>query len=458
MDERPDVLFVVLDSLRKDHVPTYGYERETTPNLCRFADGATVFENAHVPAPWTLPSHCSMFTGLAPSEHGLTNGFTDRDLTLPGDRPTVTTRLAQRGYRTAGFSNNPWVGTLSGLDRGFDRFVEWDLEQSRGEPGRRRDRLYDRSHSLLGRLHKQPLVLLKRRFFTSNLVQRARRWVGADRQPSFLFLNLMEAHSPYYPPRWAFRELGLSPPGPVAIRSLNTKLLASVMGKRTLTTSEQHRVYECLDASVRYQDRQFGRLLTAFREANRLENALVVVCADHGKTLGEFDRDGEIPHYLRNINVNVPLMVKWPGQTAATTIRDPVELAGLFELLSNPDTAGSASDPAPLLTADGHALVEDSIPHTASESQTVEQWRALTDGEISYLRGPEDREYVLRREGHGESAVPIDEVDRQTLAGFRDRLAARVDRMEVQSVGESSDGAEVDGELQSQLEDLGYLG
>ncbi len=457
MDQRPDVLFVVLDSLRKDHVSTYGYHRKTTPNLDRFADGGTVFENAYVPAPWTLPSHCSMFTGLVPTEHGITNGFTDRDLTLPEDCRTVTERLDHQGYRTAGYSNNPWVGTLSGLDRGFDRFVEWDLEQTRGRPTRHRDRLYDRAHTLLGRVHKQPLVLLKRRFFTSNLVERARRWIDAESRPVFTFCNLMEAHSPYYPPRWAFRELGLSSPGPVAIRSLNTKLLASVMGKRTLSLEEQHRVYECLDASIRYQDRQFDRLLRAFEEANRLEDALVVVCADHGKTLGEFDRDGEIPHYLRNINVEVPLVVKWPGQTTATTVSTPVELAGLNEVLTNPITAGSPSDPAPLETVDGHALVEDSIPHTASESQAVDQWRALADEDTSYLRGPDDREYVLRGSGAEEKAMPLEEVDGRTLAGLRERLTDRVQRMDARTAKQRVDSGGVDGELESQLEDLGYL-
>jgi len=456
MDESPDVLFVVLDSLRTDHVSTYGYDRATTPALDRFGETATVYENASVPAPWTLPSHCSMFTGRMPSEHGITNGFTDRDLTLSRDHTTVTERLSDRGYRTAGFSNNPWVGQLSGLDRGFDRFVEWDLEVSQGDPPQRRaDRLYDRFHAWLGRATQQPLVLLKRPFFTSNLVRRANEWLRADTAPTFTFLNLMEAHSPYYPPRWAFRELGLSTPDPLSARSLNTKLLAYVMGKRSLTDDETRRTHEFLDASARYQDEQFDRLLTTLREEGRFEDTLIVVCADHGKTLGEFDRDAEPPHYLRSINTSVPLLVKWPGQTEGERVTAPVELADLYDLVSAPGQTPRAT--RPLVTGDGYALVEDYLPHTASVSQDISEWRALTDGKLTYLDGPGDSEYVLRGSGRSESVVPLSNVPDEALAALRDRLRARVSELDIDDATPADATEEVDDRLESQLEDLGYL-
>jgi choline-sulfatase len=454
MDARADVLFVVLDSLRLDHVSTYGYDRETTPTLDRLSETATVYTNAYAPAPWTLPSHCSMFTGVAPAEHGVTNGFTDRDLTLPTDYSTVPQRLADSGYRTAGFSNNPWVGQLSGLDRGFDRFVEWDLEVSRGDsPKSLSDRLYDKFHGVLGRATQQPLALLKRRFFTGNLVTRACRWLETEPGSAFTFLNLMEAHSPYYPPRWAFQELGLSAPSPLSARSLNTKLLASVMGKRSLTADEQRRVHEFLDASARYQDRQLDRLLTTLRQQDRFEDALVVICADHGKTLGEFDRDGDPPHYLRSINTNVPLLVKRPGQTDARTVADPVELAGLSALLSDPDRAA----PDTLTTADGYALIEDYLPHTASASQDISRWRALTDGGMTYLSGPDDEEYVLRGEASGERSIQLSEIESGTLQRFRERLRDRVSALDPDTSAPAAANGEVDGRLESQLEDLGYL-
>ena len=465
MTDRPDVLFVVLDSLRTDRVSTYGADRETTPALDRFAERATRYDSAYVPAPWTLPSHCSLFTGRAPTEHGVTNGFSDRRPALPDDERTVAETLSGRGYRTAGFSNNPWVGQLSGLDRGFDHFVEWDLEVSRaGADERRRDAAYSRLHSVLGRVTRQPLVLLKRRFFTGNLVTRARRWFDRESCPTFTFLNLMEAHSPYYPPERAFEELGLSAPGPLEARSLNTKLLANVLGKRDLSADERRRVRDFLDASIRYQDREFDRLLDGLRDRGRFEDALVVVAADHGKTLGEFDRDATPPHYLRDINVRVPLLVKRPGQTTAETVADPVELAGLFDLLVAPaataeQTAGDARPVPSLATDDGYALVEDHVPHTADEATEVERWRALADGERTYLAGPDGAEYLLRGRGPDERTVPLSSVDDAVLERFRDALAARVDGFEAGGERPGDAPAEsMDEQVASQLQDLGYLG
>lgn len=446
MADRQDVLFVVLDSLRTDRVSAYGHDRETTPALDSFAERATLYESAYVPAPWTLPSHCSTFTGVLPSEHGVTNGFTDRDLTLPDGFETVTERLAGEGYRTGGFSNNPWVGQLSGLDRGFDHFVEWDLETTQGTPPRRRDRLYSRTHSLLGRAHRQPLVLLKRRFFTGNLVSRADRWIRQDDGHAFTFCNLMEAHSPYYPPDWAFEALGLDTPGLLSARSLNTKLLAYVLGKRDLSRAERRRVHEFLDASVRYQDRAFDRLLSSLRETGRFDDALVVVCADHGKTLGEFDREGMPPHYLRDLNVRVPLLIKWPGQTMAERVEDPVELADLYGPLTGDDELPVRED---------GAIVEDHLPHTASGSRTVTQWRALADGNRKLLRCEDGREFLLAGEGLDEAVVESEDEDRTAM---RRRLEERVDGLNVRSDVQSGTDAGLGDDVESQLEDLGYLG
>jgi arylsulfatase A-like enzyme len=459
MAERPDVLYVVLDSLRKDRVSAYGHHRETTPNLDRFAENATTFENAYVPAPWTLPSHCSTFTGNFPSEHGVTNGFTDRDLTLPAEFETVTERLSEQGYRTAGFSSNPWVGKVSGLESDFDRFVEWDLETTQGTPRRRRDVAYSRTHSVLGRLANQPLVVLKRRFFTKNLVTRAegwiregtgaRRWSRQESGPTFTFLNLMEAHSPYYPPEWAFEVLGLDSPGTFEARSLNTKLLASVLGKRSLSGDEKKRVMDFLDASVRFQDRQFGRLLSALQATGRYEGTRVVVCADHGKTLGGFDRDGDVPHYLRDCNVSVPLFLKRAGQTERDSVAAPVEMTDLAAFL----TGDGSLEPR----AEG-AVIEDFLPHTASESQAVTRWRALATGDRKYLRSEDGEEFLLRGRGLEESVVPLGSVEDGTVQAMRERLADRVEAFDHRGTEQAESESGLDGEVASQLEDLGYLG
>lgn len=453
----PDVLLLVLDSTRRDRVSAYGHGRETTPTLDALASEATVFEHAYVSAPWTLPSHCSLFTGLFPSEHGVTNGFTDGRLRLPSDIPTLAERLTERGYHTAGFSNNPWVGQLSGLDRGFEEFVEWDLEISRSDHPihGRRGKLYSGLHTALGHASRQPLVLLKRRFFTERLVSRASEWLRytADWDGStFTFLNLMEAHSPYYPPRSAFRSLGLERPTALEARRLNVRLLAHIMGRSSLERETRARLLEYYDASIRYLDTMVDRLCSVLKRDGLYDDLLLVVCADHGKTLGEYDRDGTPPHYVRDVNTTVPLFVKEPGQNECARVEQPFELHRLFEIILSGDLE------RPLAAAPPTALIEDFIPHTGREVKDVTHWRMLCDGTDKYVR-PVDRnsnqEHLFR--GTGLNEVPIDP-DASTLDRFRSLLAERTGRLDTTTIEESDEESDdLSGSVEAQLEDLGYL-
>ena len=455
MRDPPDILFVILDSVRRDRVSAYGHERATTPNLDQLAAEATLFENAYAPAPWTLPSHCSMFSGLSPSEHGVTNGFSDRSLRLPESIETLPERLAADGYRTAGFSNNPWVGSLSGIDRGFDEYVEWDLEigvDGDTDISTTRDRLYSAAHGLLAQAARQPVFLLKRRLFTSNLVDRATRWLrttARDEPPAFTFLNLMEAHSPYFPPEDAFEALDLSPPGPIEPRLLNTKLLAYVLGRSDLPPERRERVFEFYDASLRYQDRKLGQLLSVLKETGRYDDTLVVIASDHGKNLGDLDRDGTPPHSSRGVNTDVPLIVKRPDQDVSKRVSDPASLTGICDLVTDSELSPTAA----LCSQEG-ALVEDYVPHTGRASEPTTRWRVLVDNGHRYVRAEDGREFLFDPDGRQLTG------DRESL---RTRFSEAMDRrVEKLSVSEGGNEAESDPEklsrgIESQLEDLGYL-
>ena len=451
--KRPNVLFVVLDSVRRDRVSAYGHDRTTTPNLDRLTEEATLFEHAYAPAPWTLPSHSSMFTGLFPSEHGITNGFSDQSLRLPDSIETLTERLSGDGYRTAGFSNNPWVGSLSGIDRGFDEYVEWDLEigiDGDTDISTTQDRLYSAAHGLLAQAARQPVFLLKRRLFTSNLVNRASRWLRATadgESPTFTFLNLMEAHSPYFPPKDAFEALDLSPPGPTEPRLLNTKLLAYVLGKAALPPERRERVLEFYDASLRYQDRKLGQLLSVLKETGRYDDSLVVIVSDHGKNLGELDRDGTPPHSTRAVNTDVPLIVKRPGQDTPERVSQPAELTGIFDLITGPELPLAAT-----LCGNEMALIEDHVPHTGRTSEPTERWKVLSDGTHRYVRADDGSDYLFSSDGRQPTQ------NRESLLNrFKTAMEGRVARLSEREdeSKESPDG--LSHGIESQLEDLGYL-
>ena len=122
MADKPNILFVVLDTMRRDRLSIYGHDRETSPHFDAFAQDSTLFERAVSAAQWTVPSHASMFTGVYPSTHGLTQA----DGMLPRSYPALAEILRGAGYETVAFCNNPLVGVLNnGLQRGFTRFYNY---------------------------------------------------------------------------------------------------------------------------------------------------------------------------------------------------------------------------------------------------------------------------------------------------------------------------------------------
>ncbi|MFP8954768.1 sulfatase [Natrialbaceae archaeon A-arb3/5] len=456
MSNSPDVLFLVLDSLRLDRVSTYEHDRETTPALSKLATYATTYENALVPAPWTLPSHASMFTGTFPSEHGVTNGFSDGMSRLPAERTTLAEHLSEEGYETAGFSNNPWVGQLSGLDRGFDEFVEWDLEISRSADDdlhTSRQNRYSQFHSILGKAARQPAFLLKRRFFTESLVDRAKRWLSTRAEtdePTFTFLNLMEAHSPYFPPKRAFEDLGLEPPNPIEPRILNTKLLAYVMGKTDLDEETRQRVMEYYDASARYQDEKVEELLGLLQGEGLFDDTLVVVCSDHGKTLGDYPRDEHPPHYVRDINLNVPLWIKRPGQREGEVVDDMFELTSLFDVVRDGDPESGA------YTRD-IAVAEDFVPHAGrTQPDDITRWRVAADDDHRYVRNDAGEEFLFDRAIDTRQSTP----DPELCDSYAGALSERVQQFgedDDEDNTESPADREIDADVEAQLKDLGYM-
>ena len=114
-DTPANVLFVVMDTVRKDHLGPYGYDEPTTPGLDDFATEATVFEQAVAPAPWTLPVHASLFTGLYPHQHGA-----DQENPYLEGTTTLAQTLSAAGYDTACYSSNAWITPYTRLTDGFD--------------------------------------------------------------------------------------------------------------------------------------------------------------------------------------------------------------------------------------------------------------------------------------------------------------------------------------------------
>ncbi len=289
-DPRPDVLLIVLDTVRADHLSVYGYGRETTPGLADLARDAVIYRNAISPGTWTAPSHASLFTGLAPAEHGVHHGKTPAGqgiFALDPSVPTLTARLREAGYRTAAF-----VGNEGFLDPSFG-FAR-DFEEYR-----------------LRSMHK-----------VTTLATTVRAWLRRRRGRSvFVFLNVFDAHEPYEPPapydRMFPGRLEKPPERHPGDR-------AAVQGVLPDTSATAHYISQ-YDGDVRHMDDELRRIVQALRETGRYDNALVVVTADHGELFGEAGRWGHGGDPMRSL-VHVPLIVKYPQGVRRGAEERPVSL------------------------------------------------------------------------------------------------------------------------------------
>src|SRR5713101_436688 len=186
----PNVLFIVLDTLRADRLNAYGYARPTSPFLERYAQQAVLFEKAFSNSSWTLPSHASFFTGWMPSVHGGTWQKINRDL------PTLAQELDKRGYYTAGFAANTyWTTRFSGVASGF---LHWENIFA-GPMDSFMNTLWGRK-IIKYAAHVVDWNGEPGRMMASDINARFLRWLDArPERPFFVYLNYMDVHDPYNP-------------------------------------------------------------------------------------------------------------------------------------------------------------------------------------------------------------------------------------------------------------------
>lgn len=281
---RPDVLLVVIDTLRADRLGTYGYSKPTSPHIDRFARRAVVFQQALSPAPFTMPAMASLMTGLYPDRTGVINHS-------PRDRlaPTVAT-LAERaraaGYQTAAVVSNPWLANRAmGFARGFSTYV-----------------------NRFGTRRQRPSAAQVTAAASRILTRRNGR-------PLFLWVHYIDTHMAYRPPARFARLLA---GGTRTTRIIEEFSKGGTARQRVyfdppFGPEEIAKTRALYDAAVRYVDREVGRLLRAWRHRPQRRQSIVVVTADHGESLGEHGLYFAHDFTLYEELLRVPLLVRAPG-------------------------------------------------------------------------------------------------------------------------------------------------
>lgn len=267
------LLLVVFDTLRADRMSVYGHALETTPHLAETAGEFLRFADVKAPAPWTVPAHASLLTGLWPAEHRAQWG----SMRLADRLETLAKILRADGFCTLGLSANPLVGPRTRLDQGFD-----DFEVIPGS-------WWQKTAAILEQL-------------PARLAQ-----AESDRCRLFVFLNLMDAHIPYNTSRYG-KQFGARGAGPVGKATLKWQISA---GERPFSEREKREHAAAYDAAVRYLDDVVRELLAHYRAAGLLDDTLVVLTSDHGDGLGAHP---ELGHSISvwEEQLRVPLLVRFP--------------------------------------------------------------------------------------------------------------------------------------------------
>jgi arylsulfatase A-like enzyme len=437
-DERPpNVVLLVLDTVRADHVGCYGHAGAATPFLDGLAAQADRYAVVEAAAPWTLPSHASMFTGRFAFEHGADSGKTP-DGRIYDARPlgpvlpTLAEALRECGYATTAFvANTAYLAETFGLQRGFDGYqVERGLANQ-----------------------------VNGRFFT---------WLegrAGDERPFFAFLNYMDAHRPYnVRPLEGERGAKLPPADPTPSGDLLDALYASVMGRGEPADPELvARIAVQYDHGIAWLDQAVESVATQLRARGLWDETLLIVTSDHGEFLGEHGLVEHSKDIYQEV-LRVPLIVRAPGQTSGRVVAERTSLAALPQLVlahvPGPE-AVRQRERFPVHGADAAVLAE---VHFTRGKDLAQPWGARFQRERFALFA-ERWKLILSTDGQDELYdLEADPLESRNLAAEKPRLfealAARL-RAAVAagaaSAGSTSEAPELSAAQLEELRRLGYL-
>jgi arylsulfatase A-like enzyme len=320
----PNVILIIVDTLRADHLSCYHYDRSTSPNIDQLAVNGVLFENAIATSSWTLPSHASMFTGLYPNQHRA-QSYWDQ---LRNDIPTIAEDLERGGYRTGAFSGSFFFTPRQGLARGFDEFGDFSFS-----PMLAFTQVHYLSHliNLMGmrewvdeKLEKQSAI---------DINESVIRWIGDTHQPFFLAVTYYEVHEPHSLPQTWRQHFT------VAQTSEKQNPRESTLAVSQFPPRIQKRIDE-YDGAIAYDDSRLQELVNELGRRRLIDNTLFIVTADHGEGLGEHGPSGHGGALFYPL-IHVPLIFYWPQHLpAGLRISRPVSTkdipATILELLGAP--------------------------------------------------------------------------------------------------------------------------
>lgn len=473
----PNIVLIVLDTVRLDHLSTYGYPRETSPALSRIASEGMRFDQARVNGMWSLPSHASFFTGLAPSAHGAHYEHWG----LEGDTRTIAEVLSEHGYLTTCVTGNPLISHGLGTAAGFHEVEEsW--------------RSYWVQESMSVWRMLRPLWDRDRDKGGAATVRTLRRWFAREQErPFLLFVNVMDPHAPYNDVPAEYQDRFLADG---TTRGEARRLAAKVFfhhvfaGPLGLTETEMDTVGRSYDGSVAYGDAVLGDIVSAMDAQGLGDNTLLIVTSDHGELLGEHGGTWGHVHTLYDELLRVPLVMRFPGRIPAGRSSEvPVESLDLVPTIfaaagvpaaQRPSTGGG--DLAPYWPepdgSDGGGdsaerlgwwmvsehFVPSMLPASAEHDLSGERGelfvrrRAVLAGKAKYVVSSSGTEHLHDLAVDPREIRDLSRQDAERLDRGRSLLTTWVEAGDV-AWGEQTEGngPELDPATRQRLKELGYI-
>jgi len=499
---RPNVIVILVDTLRADHLSCYGYGRPTSPGIDRIAEHGVLYENAISPAAWTPPAHASLFTGTYPSRHGVERSR----LVLSPELSPLPEVLQSNGYRTFGVSSNYWLSRETRFDRGFDEFIHsWQLLQTDATniPLQRQQRQQDlgldtleahrtnqgllhASSNLVNKLFEQTTrKFLRKRFHAYDdgawrVNQVVKRWVPTWQRlqdPFFAFIHYMEPHIRYGAPGRFYAQHMLPGVDARRIDRVNQNPWRYISGEVPMDEEDFAILSSLYDGEISYVDHKVSQLHGLLRDQGLLDDTVLVITSDHGENLGEHDLMDH-QYCLYDTLLHVPLIVCFPPEfSAGDRVTQQVQTLDLFPTILQ--LAGIRDDSA-WGQVQGASLLPSEIrcrPERVAFAESLEPQPPLAalrkrypafdgskyDRALRTVRTNEAK-YIWASDGHHELyRLGTDTGEERNIASADVDTAARM-QMQLEQWSASfphatrtNEAVEFDAPMLKRLADLGYI-
>ena len=437
----PNVILIVVDTLRADHLSTYGYTKSQTPTIDALAADGTRFAHAYSQASWTRPSFGTIFTSLYPSSHRAIH----KSDALPDAVVTLAEVMQGAGYATVGFANNINVAPLFGFQQGFDQYVFLEPEF-----------FFGATEAAAQLTVYNTLRLVRERFISQKkwvenyyqpadvVAQHGLDWLAArdPKRPFFMFLHFMEPHDPYF------------------VHPYNGEAYARVANPNP-DPSLADKYRDAYDGAIRFLDAELAKLFAELRAKGIYDDALILLTADHGE---EFHEHGGWWHgtTLYDEQIAVPLIVKAPKGGPAGVVNDamvssldvaPTLIAGagiaVPQAMAGKPLGLAAGAPAPR----DHAFAESEL-----EGNSLQAYRSggmkVIHANAGNPRGLPEHQLFDVANDPGEQK---DLIATQTEAANKLTADMTAVQNHAESVAVESTGTSIDAASEERLRALGYV-